>query len=238
MTFKRAEPNHDLRTLAASYCTWVLDKPRRILTGHYVPVDVELAKAISATYESLEVDNSADPDVARCYGALLDELIDQWNWLIDAGYVLTPWEDEGQPYANSFEMAADLRDNNRLYFFTGGEPHPFLNIETITGYTGNEMLRAVHDCFGHGAEGFGFGPRGEENAWIHHSMMFSPDAQRALSTETRGQNSWVNFGPHSHLPADERPYADQKVDLLPLHLTNWKGALGAALAGNTERLVA
>jgi hypothetical protein len=44
-----------------------------------------------------------------------------------------------------------------------------------------------------------------------------------MTTETRGQNSWVNFGRHNydaegndlHIPATEKPYATQKVDLLP-----------------------
>ena len=53
--------------------------------------------------------------------------------------------------------------------------------------------------------------------------MFSPEARKAMTTETRGQNSWVNFGRHNYdaagnyknIPAAKRPYAQQKVALLP-----------------------
>lgn len=77
----------------------------------------------------------------------------------------------------------------------------------------------VHDYFGHVKEGVGFRADGEENTWRAHSSMFSPLAQRALTTETRGQNSWVNYGPHGEANrkagAAETHYADQKVGLLP-----------------------
>jgi hypothetical protein len=189
-------------------------------------VDKRRAKTIAVAYHCLPEEDSSYT-VKDAYEALVDELVDQWQFIVAAGYDLEPWRQDGQPYANSAEMRKDVRENKHLYFFTGGEPHPYLNDEhDETGYTGNEMLRAVHDIFGHAAEGYGFGERGEENAWIHHSMMFSPLAQKALTTETRGQNSWVNFGPHSHLPVTERPYADQKVALLPEWVCDWKEALG------------
>jgi hypothetical protein len=49
---------------------------------------------------------------------------------------------------------------------------------------------------------------------VEHSKLFSPLARAALTTETRGQNSFVNCGPFSHLPVTERPYAEQKGALL------------------------
>lgn len=223
----KRQPNEDLRDLAQEYqddYRWLYGLGD-ITEGHYVTVNADRARNISDAYASLPTVDAAVA-TADAYEALLDELIAQWEWITANGIELLPWTNEGQPYTDSEEMGNDLRGyNRRLYFFTGGEPHPYLNDVTETGYTGNEMLRAVHDVFGHAAEGFGFGPRGEENAWIHHSMMFSPLAQRALTTETRGQNSWVNFGPFSHLPACERPYADQKVALLPEWAWNWKEAL-------------
>ena len=39
----------------------------------------------------------------------------------------------------------------------------------------NDLFRAVHDALGHGKEGFQFGPRGELNAYLAHSRMFSPE---------------------------------------------------------------
>jgi hypothetical protein len=60
----------------------------------------------------------------------------------------------------------------------------------------NDLFRAVHDYFGQAVEGNQFGPAGEERAWLKHVSMFSPLAVKAMTSETRGQNSWVNFGPH------------------------------------------
>ncbi len=220
------EPNEHLRKVAKKYIEeYRFYGMEGITEGHYVHVDRNRAEVIALEYSYLPAE---DLSAADAYDQLRIELVDQWYWILGTGYTLEPWNDPcSQPYANSEEMRKDVRENKHLYFFTGGEPHPFLGSHTHTGFTGNEMLRAVHDIFGHAAEGYGFGARGEENAWIHHSMMFSPLAQRALTTETRGQNSWVNFGPHSHLPVSERPYADQKVALLPEWVCDWKEALNA-----------
>ncbi len=71
----------------------------------------------------------------------------------------------------------------------------------------NDKFRAVHDYFGHAATGRGFGQDGEEAAWVHHSQMFTEKARGALTTETRGQNSFFNNR--------GKQFADQKVALLP-----------------------
>jgi hypothetical protein len=105
-----------------------------------------------------------------------------------------------------------------LYFFTGGdmpENHALAETHAWYGLTYNDMLRAIHDLFGHAQGGFDFGPRGEENAYREHRKMFSDKALPALTTETRGQNSWVNYGPYKDIPAAERPFAEQKCGLLP-----------------------
>ncbi len=188
------------------------------------PVDEAFAKRTAAAYDNLKADNSADPKVRAAYKALADETSAQFQQLKAAGYKMEPWTKEGQPYANSTEMAADLKNNKHLYYFTGGEEHPLLGkVDPETGIVYNDMFRAVHDVYGHAAPGNGFGPRGEEGAFQVHSQMYSPEARQAMATETRGQNSWVNFGKHNYgpggeplnIPATERPFAQQKVDLLP-----------------------
>jgi hypothetical protein len=76
--------------------------------------------------------------------------------------------------------------------------------------------------------GVGFRARGEEGAYQAHAPMYTPLARRALASETRGQNSWVNYGPHGEhnrtanagpYDAETNPdgtyYADQKTTLLP-----------------------
>jgi hypothetical protein len=192
--------------------------------SQYHPLDETFGRRVADAYDTLAEDNSADPQVRAAYQALIRETKAQYQHLVDNGYTLEPWTKPGQPYKNSHDMVADLRDNKHLYFFTGGESHPFLDvIDPDTGLTMNDMFRGVHDAYGHAASGYGFGARGEEGAHDVHSQSFSPLAQQALTTETRGQNSWVNFGRHNydeqgnplHLSATDKPYATQKVDILP-----------------------
>jgi GNAT superfamily N-acetyltransferase len=98
-------------------------------------------------------------------------------------------------YESSVEMLDDVHNFGHLWVFKGGDDHPLTGSKTIdkNGNTINDKFRAVHDYFGHSVNGYQFGKDGEENAWIEHSKMFSPLAQLALSSETRGQNSVVNY---------------------------------------------
>ena len=64
----------------------------------------------------------------------------------------------------------------------------------------NDLFRVVHDYFGHLKHGYGFRAAGEDNAWRAHAAMYSPEARPAMTSETRGQNSWVNYGPHGEEP--------------------------------------
>lgn len=222
-------PHPLLRELAAAYVASArerLDLPAQVVEGHYVPAPTqETGAQIARLYDGMPV-LARDQVTRAAYAALAEETAWQYAWLLRYGIALVPWSQDGQPYRDSAEMCADLATHNRLYYFTGGEPHPLLG-------EANAWLRAVHDCFGHAAEGYSFGPRGEENAWLHHSQMFSPLAQRALTTETRGQNCWVNNGCYRLLPPAERPYAEQKAALLPLWVADWR----AVLYGRDERKV-
>jgi hypothetical protein len=237
-----------------------------------------------------------DPKVQASYKALADETRAQWDFLTKKGVTFEPWTKEGQPYASSSEMRADVQQNKHLYFFPteggfgkgeqalkgwvvkskspiGGieDESPMFysqaeaqkwaseqrkgwkNVSVVqqrlkssnpmlkdTGLKAggepllvNDMFRAVHDYFGHAKEGYEFGPRGEYNAYLAHSKMFSKTAIPALTAETMGQNSWVNFGKHlrdekGNIPKKgeagyksptERPYAAQKATALPNELT-------------------
>lgn len=213
--------NSDLREIADRYNA--LQGMYPCVRGHYVEVNHTLAREIALAYEALpEVFD--DDMTGNAYFSLELEVMAQFRSLVDAGYTFQPWQQEGQPYKNSAEMMADVRENKHLWFFQGGEVHPRLGHTVVTldgvGCSANDILRAVHDIFGHACEGFGFGQRGEENAWIHHSMMFSHLAQWALTSETRGQNSWVNESDvNAGLPACERAFAAQKTALLPRQYT-------------------
>ena len=97
-------------------------------------------------------------------------------------------------YASSPQMLEDALINKHLYTYGGGEPHEILNkIDPYTGLNENQVFRAVHDYYGHGTTGASFGPKGEELAFGAHSQIYSPLAKMAAATETRGQNSFVNY---------------------------------------------
>lgn len=214
----KRQPNEKVRENAAKYMEDAgIDGET---PTDYVKVDVERAKRIADAYEALE-HNPDDPEVAAAYNAMKEETLAQWNFLKDQGVEFEPWTKEGQPYADSQEMMADVAKGH-LYFFTGGDlpaNHPLAEAAPGTdNLTYNDVFRAVHDYFGHAKEGLPFGPRGEENAWRVHSSMYSETARLAMTTETRGQNSWVNYGPFGEQnranPANTK-YAEQKAGLLP-----------------------
>jgi hypothetical protein len=108
------------------------------------------------------------------------------------------------PYADHHEMFADVAGGTlRVYMTQPNQSHPLLTMSQ------NDRFRAVHDYFGHYGSGQGFSRHGEEAAWVVHSQMFYGPARRAMTTETRGQNSafiWLNGG---------REFPPQKACLLP-----------------------
>lgn len=193
----------------------------------YEDIDEPRAAQIAQAYDSLTHD-PADPEVAKAYAAFVKETKEQFEYLKRQGVTFEYWEQEGQPYANSDEMRADVA-NNHLYIYKGGElpeGHPLLDVDPDSGWTYNEIFRGVHDYFGHSVEGNGFGPRGEEHAWKVHSQMYSPLARGAMTTETRGQNSWINYGPlgpQNQANPGQTTYPPQKARLMP----SWTWQVGA-----------
>lgn len=204
--------------------------------GSYPDFDEETAAKIAAAYQEMR-HNPTDPLVRRAYDAMIDETMGQYRALKDSGIdfqFLQPGEVD--PYARSPSLGyQDIVENGRLKVFPTdfgfGANNAFDPAEnpllTRVGRVGdkpdavaNDAFRVVHDVFGH------FGPgnpffrhQGEERAWQEHSRMYSPDARGAMTSETRGQNSWLNFGPHGEknrtaLGADT-VFADQKTGLLP-----------------------
>lgn len=224
-------PGRDrIRAVADGYA-----KERGLTLNHDVPrakVNPERAGKIAQAFHEMKHAPHA-PDVKEAYDALVNETHAQFQHIKASGLKMSPIQ-HGQenPYKNgSKDMLRDVHENNHLWFYPttsgfGSGPdrgdHPLMREtgETVGGHKllANDMFRIVHDYFGHAKEGHTFGPHGEENAWIHHKQMYSPAAVKALTAETRGQNSWVNFGPHAeHNRAnpDKTVYADQKAGLLP-----------------------
>jgi hypothetical protein len=200
----------------------------------YLDVDPDHAMKVADFYEAARHAPN-DPAVRAAYDAMKAETLAQYRHLQKMGVTLEPWTQAGQPYADSKEMTRDARSGH-LYFFTGGDfpgdHHLREEAPGTDGLTYNDVFRAVHDYFGHAMYGNQFGPRGEEHAFRTHARMFTPRALPAMAAETKGQNSWVNFGPHMRgptgrlltpsdpgfLPAPQRPYAQQKNLVLPAHL--------------------
>lgn len=224
----------------------------KINTGT-VSHDPNFAKRTADAFDQMQ-HTPNEPKTAAAYQAMKNDVDKQWDYATQKmGMKFEPWDKPGQPYANSKEMAADVKNNNHLYFFQGGDfpvDHPMAKVDPKTGLTYNDKFRAVHDLFGHAAQGNQFGPKGEETAYQLHRQMFSPEAVPALTSETRGQNSWVNYGKHlrdeqgnipvkgeqGYVPPIERKYSEQKAGLLPeeFHQANTGQHWSDKVASNLE----
>jgi len=133
-----------------------------------------------------------DDLVAKSYQQLEKETVQQFRKL---PLRLQFHSGEGN-YLDSPEAVRDMILHGNLTVYKGGDRHNFLhNVDKETGLNSNEMFRAVHDAFGHGIRGNSFGALGEEVAWGSHAQMYSPLARIAMTSETRGQNSFVNYTP-------------------------------------------
>ena len=230
--------------------------------GEYVKVDEERAKRIADAYEAMAHDPQ-NPKVKEAYAELIKQTIAQYQALVNAGYkfwfldVSIPSNAE---YASSpYNTMRDLRQNKQMGVFPTDEgfgtrdldvnDNPLLEetgIEWSVGgldgpkkpVTANDLFRAVHDAFGHGLEGAGFRGRGEENAWQAHSRLYTGSAVGAMTSETRGQNSWVNYGPEGEnnkvASAEDTVFADQKTGLMP----KWTWTEGRASDMAAEQAVA
>lgn len=233
----------------------------------------ENSKSIAAEFDKMQPTPN-DPKTKAAYKAMVKETIDQYKKILSYGYKLEI--NNSEPYENSADMITDLRDNKRMKIFStesgfGDEAitpqqrkdNPLLQKTKFKDVNGepllpNDIFRFVHDFFGHAKFGNGFGALGEENAWSIHSRMYSPLARLAMTTETRGQNSWVNFSGVNDKAFEIRDraramrrngdtegakiltnqvydmmsFAEQKVGLLP----SWVSELNIKSAG--ERMVA
>jgi len=169
----------------------------------------QLAVEGSPEYKSSVFDAYAKqmPDVleqagAKNYDDLMEKAYRQLAKETDEQFKQLPYNfsyhraGEGDYLGGSKEMMADVHGNKHLYVFQGGDPHDFLNrMDKASGLNENEKFRAVHDLLGHAIYGNQFGPKGEELAYAVHQQMYSPLARLAMASETRGQNSLVNYSP-------------------------------------------
>jgi len=218
----------------------------------FVEVDAERATRIAAAYDAMEHAPN-DPRVKEAFENLIEQTKAQYQALADAGYQFFFIDPENDLYeGNPWNAMRDLRANQRMAVFpteagfgsgatdtdiSGNPMEVDTGLEWAFGapdgpkkrVLANDLFRAVHDAFGHGLEGAGFRARGEENAWQAHVRLFTGSAVAAITTETRGQNSWLNYGPHGetnrNAKVEDTVFADQKTGLLP----EWAWLEGRAL---------
>lgn len=228
-------PSEEIRSVAEQYMRDAglpYDPIRK-----YAPVNEERARRIA--YEFDQMRHDPDDDVVRAqFDAMARETLAQYEAIKKYGNLKVDWvKGNADPYEASPRMATeDITKNNHFSVFatddgyghTGITPemeasNPMLRKtgEMIDGREArvNDIFRIVHDYFGHAKEGVGFRADGEENAWRGHGSMYSPDALGAATSETRGQNSWLNYGPHGETnrtaSTADTIFADQKIGLLP-----------------------
>jgi hypothetical protein len=210
--------------------------------SEYTRVNIDLARRISDAYEKMPNDPQ-NPVVAEAYQNLINQTKAQYQALVDAGYEFYFIdENNGADYLSSpFNAVRELRQDQRMGVYPteagfgqeagvadGGVSNPMLadtglvwmdaggNSKRVLA---NDLFRAVHDAFGHSLEGAGFRAQGEENAWQAHVRLFTGSAVAAMTSETRGQNSWLHFGPNGEAntgaSVSDTVFAEQKTGLMP-----------------------
>lgn len=140
------------------------------------------------------------PEARGSYEAMRQEVNRQYDYMTApehlGGMGLRHEVTTEDPYPSVEAMGTDVGQNRRIRTFatqtTGG--HEYFSDEE------NDRFRAVHDVFGHAALGRGFSRHGEEAAYQAHSQLFPKAARAAVTSETRGQNSFLNYGPAGTFP--------------------------------------
>lgn len=231
----------------------------------YLPENVPFLQRV-ADAQQRAVHQPEALDVAKAYRALTAETRAMFDAL--GQVTVERWTGEGQPYASSAEMIADIatgRLRMRLsddMFGTSpdNQGHP-MNAASGraasdgTPLTYNDLFRAVHEVYGRAPNGL-TRPDGRDdyNAYHEHARLLSPEARRALATETLAQSAWHHYGPHlrrrdgtvpqptdvDYLPPDRKEFAEQKAFLLPEELTDadpgWELAAEADTAVEDDQI--
>jgi len=179
-------------------------------------VESDYGLFIANGYDELKHDPKR-PEVKRAYDRFIEETVEQAIQLQKSGMIfdvsgsLHYCTSHGIPcgkggnYETANEMHDDIQKNKHIFYrksdndYKGFQDHPLFRMTNIKNYDGekmraNDVFRVVHDINGHNkAMRSEFTPKGEQEAYLEHKKLYSPEATRALFTETQGQGSWVNF---------------------------------------------
>lgn len=234
-----AVPDPALRAVAHAYAA-ATGRPYTP-SARYARVNPTHAREYAQAYDEM-ADEPSERLTARSWAQMGDETLDQLAALDEAGYKFEFPRRGEDPYAATPRLAlADLRDNKHMYVLPTEDAYGSLTpadeknplLKPVRGmshmfggapFVQNDAFRAVHDALGHGPIGAGFRAAGEENAFRHHAALYSDLARLALTAETRGQNSWVNYGPFAQsnkgASAKDTTYAVQKSGVMPEFVYN------------------
>ncbi len=229
-----ARPVPEIEKAAADYMKSI-GRPGEHTVSEFKPLNEEYAVRVADAFERMK-HSPGDPEVRRSYEALMDETMAQYRAAKDTG-IDFKFMKEGQadPYAASPALGyEDIVNRGRLWVYPTEQG--FGSTDSIVasnplvkgaGRVGdkpdavvNDAFRVIHDLYGHYGPGNPFfRAPGEERAYQLHSRMFSPEALPAATAETRGQNSWVNYGPYGDANrralGSETVFADQKTGMMP-----------------------
>ena len=210
------------------------------LAGNYTyeSVDFERASRTGNAYDEL-LSSPEDGFTEAAYDALAEEVLTQYDFIKDTGLEIEFSPDDIDPYPNSAqEMVEDVKNNNHMYVssidqrYGEGEivsedvqNNPMLRLtdEYISGRQArvDDILRLVHNYFGHVKEGFNFTDSGKDAAYASHAVMFSPLARVALATETRGQNLSATLSRSKRgLSEETSVVVPPKIGILPDFVVN------------------
>jgi hypothetical protein len=151
-------------------------------------MDQQLVNQIAEAY----IAAPNDPTNPPAWEFFIDDTLKQFDNLTYSGWRFT----EGQ-YITSTELFEDCR-HKRLMIYKGGSnltlDHP-LAIRDWSGWTMNEIFRAVHDVNGHYATLSPFETfDGEVTAYQQHRLRYSTKAIPVLFAETIGQLCYYYSG--------------------------------------------
>lgn len=179
----------------------------------HVAVNPQRGHAQYLAYRNAQQAPKEAPGIRRSYEVMREHVGQQFAHLTrpssEGGMGFKVEVTDTDPYDSPEAMSADVAGKRIKVMSTattGG--HNFFTNEE------NDQFRAVHDVFGHAAIGRDFSRHGEEAAYLSHRQMFPKEAHAALASETRGQNSFLNYGP-------DRDFPDQGPDSKLIGLPKW-----------------
>ncbi|MEO0971581.1 MAG: hypothetical protein AAFX85_00690 [Pseudomonadota bacterium] len=181
---------------------------------------------------------SQDSGLKARYAQAIAQTRRQYDRIVAAGIRVIPWRGDGPAYAHGRALCDDVKATAsvRLLLTESAlgqsqlpEGHPLSAPSGVSAcgvaLCHNDLLRVVHDVFGHVIGATGFGPAGELVAAYRHMALYSPAAKSVLMSEQVAQVCWFYYGPHlrnghgdlprrgdeGYVRPQHRPYAPQKV---------------------------